>query len=81
MIYNDFKWFLMILNDCLQDSKCSSHPCKYGGTCTADGSDDGYTCSCREGIFGDQCEVCSFVVKISTFRTTLISQTGNASVN
>ena len=62
MITNDFKWFLMILNDCLQDSKCSSHPCKYGGTCTADGSDDGYTCSCREGFFGVQCQVCSFVV-------------------
>ena len=39
-----------------RDNKCSSNPCKNGGTCK-DGL-NGFTCGCTEGYTGHDCSIC-----------------------
>ena len=35
---------------------CSSYPCKNGGKCVPNYSDDQYQCDCSPGYGGDHCE-------------------------
>ena len=39
---------------------CSSNPCKNGATCNKM-TDTEYTCSCRDGFYGPNCEKSKFV--------------------
>jgi hypothetical protein len=34
---------------------CADHPCEHGGVCSANG--ESYSCSCRAGYSGSNCEI------------------------
>jgi len=35
---------------------CSSNPCQNGGKCVDDVANHAYNCTCKEPLFGDNCE-------------------------
>lgn len=41
---------------CADQDSCESNPCLNGGTCR--GYRRNYLCVCKEGFFGDQCQMC-----------------------
>lgn len=45
------KYFFLTLQ-----TPCSSYPCKNGGKCVPNYSDDQYQCDCSPGYDGDHCE-------------------------
>lgn len=39
---------------------CESNPCLNGGVCR--GYRRNYLCMCKDGFFGDQCQMCKYVM-------------------
>lgn len=41
---------------CAEEDGCESNPCLNGGVCR--GYRRSYLCLCKEGFFGDRCQMC-----------------------